>query len=314
MEGIQDAPHIVVDLLFPEYGEGYIVTKYDFNLNDIPFLKTTSMKDKLLRTKSLFHGLDWLHAHHIIHCDIKPANCCSHKGELQIADFGHVRLCDDISPELPLGVCTPYFTSMTDQIENQRINLAYSMHQIANGQVKSHIAKIKILQSAIKHPNFQIDHDAAKYTIASLLMKLSQKKLNELKIPPDFCKEEMEMLRKNPYDRWKRQLNMEKFKLTNEQLAKLKEESISLCKRHDVYGLAVSLLCIYLGVRFISPKNLDAAIKKLSNLPELALINPDLTNLLVQMMDKDGSKRPSIKAGYETYKALQKKLQVQVTT
>ena len=313
VNGIQDAPDFVIDLLQPELGVGYVTTKYDHTLNDLDFLKLTPMAEKLIRAKDLFHGLYWLHKENIVHCDIKPANCCSADGELQIADFGHARLRENVTPEQVLGVCTPYFTSESDQRENKRITLAYCMHQIAIGKVKNPIATAWILQSAVEHPTFNIDRPAAKFTIASLLMKFTKEKLTAMGIATDLYKTEMETLRKHPETGKSRGLKLEKFKLTAPQMDQLKNESFALCKRHDVYGLAVTLVCIYLGHRYITPRALASAIAKLTKDPELNGVNPGLPKLLKEMMNKDAAKRPSIKEAMDRYNDLLKNCPNQTT-
>lgn len=339
--GIQETPHFILDLLQPiEYQldgkvhklqncEGYIATIYDHNLFDLNYLKNTPLKDKILDSSTLFEGLNWLHKNEIIHCDIKPANCCSQNG-LRIADFGHVRESNKITPDQPLGVCTAYFTCDTDLEENRRIIRLYFLNELAMGRIKTPAAKFRILHSAINQPILKGDIQAAKYSIAHLLLKFSDKKLMELKSKiaqadankaallkkelEDFTKKlalyktEMDELKKNPDLIWSKQLNLAKFKLTENQVTQLQKESVALCKRHDVYGLAISLLCIYLGVQCIQPHSIPAALKKFSNDPDLALVKPELTNLLERMLDKKGANRPSIQEASDLFSQIVKKI------
>lgn len=307
VEGIQDAPYFVIDLLNPELGLGYVTRKFDFSLNDLDFLKLTPAMEKLHASKSLFNGLCYIHANNYVHCDIKPANCCSNDGELQLADFGHARSFEEVTPEQPLGVCTKFFTSSSDQRKSKKITLAYCMHQIASGNVKNAIAKAWIIQTAIEHPSFDIDRTAAKFTIASLLLKISDEKLAALDIATDLYKTEMDILRNNPAEIKTRQLDIASFKLSKTEMEQLKQASFALCQGHDVYGLGVTLVCILTGNPSIAPSSLAAALANLSKNPEFAAVNPDLTKLLRQMLNKDCSKRPTAKEAMDSFNALLEK-------
>lgn len=301
IRGVQKAPRFVIDLLCPDNRLGYVATKYDYNFNDMKFLNLTPMQVKLSRLRDLFNGLSWLHKINIVHCDIKPANCCSEGGEFQLADFGHARRSDKISPEQPLGVFTPFFTSESDQLENKRIMLLYCLHQIAIGKVKNPIGIAGILQSAIKHASFNIDRKAAKFTIASLLMKFSDAKLKALGISTELYRAEKEILKKSPGKLKTSALDLSQFKLAQSQMEDLIKKSIALCKRHDVYSLAVTTICILLGVEYVKPVHLATALAMLSRLPELAGLNPDLNRLLKEMLRKDGEKRPTIESAMEKF-------------
>ena len=302
----------MIDLLNPELGLGYVTRKFDFSLNALDFLKLTPAMEKLHSTKSLFNGLCYLHANKYVHSDIKPANCCSNNGELQLADFGHARSFAEVTAEQPLGVCTKFFTSSSDQRKSKKITLAYCMHQIACGNVKNAIAKAWIIQTAIEHPSFDIDRTAAKFTIASLLMKVSDEKLAALDIATDLYKTEMEILRNNPAEIKTRQLDIGSFKLSKAEMEALIQESLALCQGHDVFGLAVTLLCIYTGNPSIAPSSLAAALTNLSKDPDFAAVNPDLTKLLRQMLNKDASKRPTSQDAKDSFSALlEKRLNVQ---
>lgn len=299
--GLQNAPHFALNLMHRTLGWGYVAKKYDFNLNNMNFLKLTPMGAKLEGTKELFHGVKHLHENGFVHCDIKPANCCLDNGEFQIADFGHARLCENVSPEQPLGVFTPYFTSETDEHENTRIALAYSMNNLARGKIKTLAARAWILQSAINHPTFAIDKKAAKITLAALLMKLSNDKIVAMGIDLDLFKDDLEEMKKNPREMKTQQLDLSKFMLTMAQLEQLKKNSVALCKQHDVYSLAVTLLCIYLGHQFIRPERIEVALRKLAKHSDMTAVNPGLVKLLKLMLCKNGAKRPSIKQAYERY-------------
>lgn len=300
VKGVQDAPYFVIE------GLGYVTREYDYTLNDADFLKLTPLREKLIRAQMLFNGLHGLHSKGggIVHCDIKPANCCSVGGELQIADFGHARLCANVSPEQPLGICTRYFTSSSDQREDKRITISYCMHQIAIGKVTNPVGKAWLLQTAIAHDTFDIDRQAAKYTLAALLMKLDPEKLTALGIKVDDYQAEMETIRSNPAALKTRQLDFTNYRLSKEQMAQLKADSISLCKSHDVDGLARTLLCIYLGKEYISHRAIPSALTALSKQPELQGIAGDLSKLLTEMMHRDAAKRPTIEDAMNRYQTI----------
>ena len=296
----------MIDLKHPEYGLGYVTTKYDFNLNNEDFLKLTPRGQKLVKIQTLFNGLKGLHAEDIVHCDIKPPNCCSDDNELQIADLGHARRSVNVLPEQPLGVCTPFYTAESDALENKRITLQYCIHQIAIGKVKNTIAAAWILHSAIEHPTFNIDRQAAKFTVASLLLKVNSEKLISLGIDTDLYQEEKDLLIKHPSELKSRRLNLAKFELTKGQMEQLQEEAIALCKRHDVFGLALTALCTLMGIGSINPKTsrnalIRNALSKLSKDHELFPVNSELVKLFKEMLSKNGEKRPTIQQATARY-------------
>ena len=304
VNGVQCAPHFFLDLKNPDCGAFYIIKKFGFNLDNLDFLKSP-MLEKLQNVKSLFNGLNEIHKKQIIHGDIKTANCCSENGEFQLADFGHARKSEHVLPEQPLKAYTPYFTSETDQQENMRLTLTYFLHQMAIGNIHKPYPKILILKAAIEHPSLIIDREAAKLTVASLLMKLKQEDFKIVKLPIELFKTEIEFLKQNPKNL--AQLDMKNFKLNKYQLDQLTEQSLTLCKGHDVYGLGITLLCILTGNRFIAPKSIQAAFSKMTKNPDLTKFNPDLTKLLRDMMCKDSTKRPtSNEAMNRYYKILDK--------
>lgn len=304
VEGIQEAPYSVVDLYHRQFGMGYFTKKYEYTLEDSLFLKGVPVEDRLSGVHSLYSGLADLHRMGIVHGDIKPANCCSSGGKLNLADFGHARELAEISPDQPLGVCTPYFTSQADQRENTRIALDYCLHLIAVGKVRNPLAKAWVLQTAIEHPGYPIDKAAAKFSIAEILMNLRKDRIKALNIAEDLFKNEMEILRKKPQRVKIPRLNLRSFRLTEAQLRKLDVESINLCKRHDVFGLGLTVLSALLGVRYIRPAQLEASIQKLQKIPELKMFNPELTGLLRGMMNQNPANRPTSADALRRYEAL----------
>lgn len=328
VKGIQTAPsfHFIVDLQNPDSKIGYVIKKYDYNLVDQHFLKFTPILEKVKKSGSLFHALYAMHKKGIVHCDIKPSNCCSDDDELQIADFGDARKQKLITPEQAFRVFTRNYTSENDEKEKNRLTVTIYLHEAACGEIEDPLDLASILNAAIKH--LGVDRRRARLTIAAILMKIKPEDLKKAKLSLDPYKAEIDIIKNQPKVYARRQLDLSAFKLNQAQLNQLKAQSELLCWRHDVFGLGITLLCYYTGRRLITSKtktylenhpeeraftrddlkrHLQMLAENLSKDPACAPLHPGLTRLIRDMLRANASERPTAEEALKRYSAIMEK-------
>lgn len=309
VEGIQDAPHCVIDLQHPDLQFGYITEKYVSTLSDAIFLKTPMM-EKLLGSRSLFRGLSYLHSKDFIHGDIKSENCCIQNGEFQLADFGSANRIDKIIPDNPLTF-TRSFTSDADLREQYVITMNWRLHLMASGKIDEILQAVYLntILTYIDPNDIKFDAEAARLYIANIILKYgSVEGFEKLDLPAAPFQKEIQQLKQNPKLLKEKRLNLSPFKLNKVQQAKLHERARALCKPHDVYGLGKTLLCQLRGRQMIDNASNQAELAKLSKDSDLAAVNPELTQLLTAMLDPDPTKRPTAQEAMLQYDQILQKI------
>lgn len=336
IDGIQQPPYFLVHYRGIGKTIAYVTKKFPHslsNLCDPLYLKEIkrtlelTLKEKVVEARTLFEALRYQHEEDkSVHGDIKPGNCHWDDHVMKFNDYGDCRKKEEVTLDYPLGIWTPLFTSLTDQLENERLTYLWHLHRWALGEITGSFEQASILKKALRHPTIKLNKAAARFSLAEILGKLKVQELKELGLDVKDYKDELDLLRTNPKEFSRRKLKISQCRLTSEQLAEMKEKSILLCSAHDVYGLAMTLLCYFTKrqgpvllkkeVEKKSSKEIEKAIRTnidgcLMSLADMLREDPAcnscaaaLPNLLRDMLLEETSQRPTAAQARDRYLAL----------
>lgn len=338
--GIQFAPIHTFEFINKKHG--YFAPLYNTSLDNISFYENhnLSTEQRIKEIYSLFYGLKFMHEHGVVHSDIKPSNCCSQTkekedikniSEFKLADFGGARKIQDISLKYPLSSHTPKFSSIIDLREHKHIALTYKLNQLMLNQPSLLPDKvISILIECLNSGKFNFmegDNNAIKLQIANVVIKsaLNNNKINYEKAFKSYnldvkqFENEIKILKKNKIGTLSEEirkqekeipLSLSNYPLNDFAQLKLQKRAADLCKRHDVYGLGLTVLQI-IDLDFMKECNdqkplpdVQKALDSLSNKPELQKFNPKLINLLKRMLSEKPGDRPTIEEAYQIFTEL----------
>lgn len=319
--GIQRAPYAVFyfNLEHIDSPKGYLAPKYDFDLKSNKFLGNWSVDQKIRGYQSLVEGLLFLHNKGIVHGDIKADNCCSDKGELQLADFGGARDVTEISAQQALGTHTDDYLAAGDKRKYKHLEVAYRLNQFINryekGKITFNLQDSKALNLLLE--NYTLSDQETRHIRLTIALILEKNKNN-----PDFSfsdqlayqtkfKKEIEELQINSTteDQLKKDLSfILRYQVDEDQLS---VEARQLCKSQDVFALGKVMLEGLAKVRQAQKTTIPHLLEKVSKDPELAKVNPELINLLQAMLQEDPANRISLKKAEKEYQIILKKLEAE---
>lgn len=282
VKGIQDPPHAVFPLSMEgAKTEGIITVPYDFDLES-PLFTSLPFEEKAVQSAGLLEGLKSIHSMGIVHRDIKPPNCCSKNGELQIADWGDATKIDDVSLSNPLGVHSDFYTASDDHDESMIIKSNYTLHleaETSGTQEDYDIAKA--LNYLLLNDRFPVsftdqDQESAKIYVAYVISEMvksgmTEKALNEDEIYFENYDDQLKDLNDNTVTAEFPDLSS--FYMDDKQIEQHKKDCQALAKRHDVYSMALTIL-----------ENLSGISKK--QMQEYIDNDKETSEIIVDLLDK----------------------------